>query len=369
LVGSVQITAFGIGGPGQVVFSTPVTIDVEPSAPITTLALNPANVRFSFVGQQLPLSVNGAFGDGTAGPVTQSSSTIYRTSNPSVAVVDNRGVITATGGGSTTVTVSSGGLQAGAAVTVPITVRGDLNGDGKVDQDDVNVIVGALGTPVTKPTDARDLNKDGVINLADAQILVSLCSTTCQLPGGLKDTPVIVWAKPASIAFGSALGSGQLNASASVPGTFVYSPSAGTVLPVGTGQVLSAMFTPSNVAVYNTAPGSTTVDVLPATSSGVKIIVTSVLSRDVSKNIVAQLSLANTGLAGAANVVLTTVKIGTSAGAPLPQTVGAIPADCLAQATVTVPGSAGLSGASSSLTIGGSYTGGTFSVASRITLP
>ena len=43
----------------------------------------------------------------------------------------------------------------------------------------------------------------------------------------------ITWANPAGIVYGTALGSAQLDATASVPGTFTYSPAAGTVLHAG----------------------------------------------------------------------------------------------------------------------------------------
>ena len=39
-----------------------------------------------------------------------------------------------------------------------------------------------------------------------------------------KATPVITWATPADIVYGTALGATQLNATATVPGTFVYTP-------------------------------------------------------------------------------------------------------------------------------------------------
>lgn len=65
-------------------------------------------------------------------------------------------------------------------------------------------------------------------------------------------TPTVTWAAPASIDYGIALSSAQLNATASVPGTFVYSPAAGAVLPAGT-QTLTVTFTPTDTADYATA--------------------------------------------------------------------------------------------------------------------
>lgn len=67
-----------------------------------------------------------------------------------------------------------------------------------------------------------------------------------------KATPVITWSSPAPITVGTALSSTQLNATANVPGTFAYTPSAGTVLPVGSSETLSAVFTPSDATDYNT---------------------------------------------------------------------------------------------------------------------
>jgi hypothetical protein len=49
----------------------------------------------------------------------------------------------------------------------------------------------------------------------------------------LKATPVITWPTPADITYGTALSATQLNATTNVPGTFVYSPAAGTVLNAG----------------------------------------------------------------------------------------------------------------------------------------
>ena len=80
----------------------------------------------------------------------------------------------------------------------------------------------------------------------------------------LKSTPTITWSKPADITSGTALSSTQLNAVASVPGTFVYNPAAGTILPVGT-HPLHVDFTPSDPATYTTASADVTINVLKST--------------------------------------------------------------------------------------------------------
>src|SRR5439155_1322542 len=81
----------------------------------------------------------------------------------------------------------------------------------------------------------------------------------------LKATPVITWANPAAITYGTPLGAAQLNATADVLGTFSYSPAAGTVLNSGTNQTLSAIFTPTDTANYATNTAAASLNVLKAT--------------------------------------------------------------------------------------------------------
>ena len=69
-----------------------------------------------------------------------------------------------------------------------------------------------------------------------------------------KATPTITWANPADITYGTALSATQLDATASVPGTFSYTPASGTVLDAGNGQTLSVSFTPTDITDYTTPP-------------------------------------------------------------------------------------------------------------------
>src|SRR5205814_3918269 len=78
----------------------------------------------------------------------------------------------------------------------------------------------------------------------------------------LKATPAITWATPADIVYGTALGTTQLNASASVAGTLVYTPPTGTVLSAGAAQTLSVSFTPTDAANYTTASKTVSINVL-----------------------------------------------------------------------------------------------------------
>jgi hypothetical protein len=67
-----------------------------------------------------------------------------------------------------------------------------------------------------------------------------------------KATPIVTWPTPDPVSYGTELSSAQLNATALVPGVFVYTPAAGTVLTAGT-QKLSAIFTAKDTADYTTA--------------------------------------------------------------------------------------------------------------------
>ena len=84
-----------------------------------------------------------------------------------------------------------------------------------------------------------------------------------------QQTPVINWATPASIIYGTALSSRQLNATAqisgtTIAGTYTYTPAAGAVLGIG-NQTLKVLFTPTDTVHYTSATGSTTLTVMTAT--------------------------------------------------------------------------------------------------------
>jgi len=89
-------------------------------------------------------------------------------------------------------------------------------------------------------------------------------------------TPAIDWSNPAAISYGTPLGGTQLDASASylvggttvnVPGTFAYTPAAGTVLNGGINQALSVTFTPTDLSDFTTASGTAFINVTRARPS------------------------------------------------------------------------------------------------------
>jgi hypothetical protein len=90
--------------------------------------------------------------------------------------------------------------------------------------------------------------------------------------GAALPIPVDNWNAPADIAYGTPLSSTQLDATATDPttgnpvdGTFAYTPPAGTILNVGSGQTLSTTFTPTDTTDYTTASGTASINVIQAT--------------------------------------------------------------------------------------------------------
>jgi hypothetical protein len=61
---------------------------------------------------------------------------------------------------------------------------------------------------------------------------------------------LVSWATPSAITYGTALDGAQLDATASVPGTFSYNPPQGSVLGAG-AQTLTVTFTPTDSADYS----------------------------------------------------------------------------------------------------------------------
>jgi Flp pilus assembly CpaE family ATPase len=91
---------------------------------------------------------------------------------------------------------------------------------------------------------------------APVQVSVSITVT--------RAIPTINWPIPPEVPFGAALSDAQLNATASVPGTFAYRPAAGEILTTG-AHTLSVTFTPTDAANYDTAEATVSVRVARAT--------------------------------------------------------------------------------------------------------
>jgi hypothetical protein len=175
--GRFNISAVTSNSAGSLVASPQITLDVErPDSP-QSLAIQPPDGRFDFVGDSVSLGeIRGNFADGSHLDLRLSSLLQVSTSNSAVAVFQ-RGQLIAAGPGSATVTFSVGTASQSIPVVVLNSARGDLNGDGRVDNSDVAIVQTALNTPATIVNDARDLNQDGQITSADVTLLKALCTT------------------------------------------------------------------------------------------------------------------------------------------------------------------------------------------------
>jgi hypothetical protein len=116
-----------------------------------------------------------------------------------------------------------------------------------------------------------------------------------------KATPVITWATPASVVAGTALGATQLNATANVPGTFVYTPASGTALAAVTlnGKGSWEMF-PINALLTG---------LLPITLTQISLVVV----RSLLPNMAAKLPLA------AVSVLVSVISILVGSRSPSPR--------------------------------------------------
>jgi hypothetical protein len=152
------------------------------------------------IGDTAALQAIAHMTDGSTQDVT--AGTQWSISDTSLATLTN-GTITAKAPGSLTVQAAYAGVPTATAVTVV----GNLN--------------------------------------SSAQILISAVVTK-------KVKPTITWPNPGDIRYGKALSSAQLNAKASVSGTFDYIPAAGTILKAGPHS-LGVVFTPKNTSAYAVA--------------------------------------------------------------------------------------------------------------------
>jgi hypothetical protein len=171
-----RFRAVGVNGAGQLQFSEPVALNLTPADAPESITTPLSNLRLSFIGDAAPLRLVGHFGDGGKADLTPAAATSFESSDPSVVRVDPGGRAVATGPGTAEIRIHHGDAATLVHVTVPPFVAGDLNGDGKVDQDDVSILTDALGTTPTPGRDARDLNRDGKIDAADLALLKGLCT-------------------------------------------------------------------------------------------------------------------------------------------------------------------------------------------------
>ncbi len=183
--------------------------------------------------------------------------------------------------------------------------------------------------------------------------------------------PLINWSNPADLVVGTPLSNTQLNATANVPGTFSYTPAAGTLLPLALNQTLTVNFTPTDSVTYAATSRTVTINVVPAQLqlagfTPVLVFQVSRLRRDAtSGEIIVELVAANFGPVPARNTRLVSATIGSTVVAPN-VTFGNLGTGNLGIVQFRLPGNT----TGTSLTWSGTYEGGgTFSGTATVTLP
>jgi uncharacterized protein (TIGR02145 family) len=139
----------------------------------------------------------------------------------------------------------------------------------------LNARVDELGTLIYTPGIGTKLNEG---NNQDLKVdFIPTDETACNsasktvkinVTASYKIDPIITWANPSDIAYGTLLSRKQLNASADVPGIFVYTPEIGTKLNVGINQDLKIDFTPTDETTYRSASKTVKINVIVTASSG-----------------------------------------------------------------------------------------------------
>jgi hypothetical protein len=254
----------------------------------------------------------------------------------------NQTVTILTGNGDGTFTVGtpvSTGMPAGSGAYQRQVVTGDFNGNGHTDvavviewraDGDLSLSVlfgngdGTFGAPSTFAATPADSFYDQAVAVEDffgtGRSAIALLTgvspsyvTILQDVSGLtpvKNMPTITWATPAAITNPTPLSAAQLNATASVPGTFVYTPAPGTVLAAGR-QTLSVTFTPTDTVDYSPAEAMVILTVNPAASPATYTLTTS--TKSVEGSVSLWLRLVSTNYAGTVSFITTVTSINGSA--------------------------------------------------------
>ncbi len=178
---------------------------------------------------------------------TPTDTTTYNSATATVSLLVNKATPTITW--ATPASITSGTKLSGTQLDATASVPGSFI---------YNPAAGATpaaGTDTLSvtftPTDSTDYN-------------TATKSVSLLVNPAAKSTPVITWATPTAITYGAALSATQLDAKASVPGSFVYSPATGSTLTAGTHS-LSVTFTPTDTTTYNSATATVSLLVNKAT--------------------------------------------------------------------------------------------------------
>jgi hypothetical protein len=198
---------------------------------------------------------------------------------------------TPTSSGTETITVTYGGDsgESGSSTTFILSVQPAQATPASISLSNLNVTYNESAQGVDVTTNPPDLSgvtvvytQNGVVvanptRAGTYSVTATLNNPSYAAPAATatfvinQATPAINWSAPAAITQGTRLSATQLDASASfagvsLSGAFVYSPAAGTILPAGNGQILTATFEPTDATDFRAVTVSVPINVI-ATST------------------------------------------------------------------------------------------------------
>jgi hypothetical protein len=174
--GAYRLGALQADGVASPVASAPLGLIVNPGGSVASLGITPGVINLRYPGDGYKIRVFSTQSDGSTVQLTDATTLTLTVSDPLIAAVHPGGRILALKPGMTTINAQYQGQKASVTVNVPLLKEGDLNGDGIIDTDDLNILDSYLNRSANGPNDSRDLNHDGKIDALDARILITLCT-------------------------------------------------------------------------------------------------------------------------------------------------------------------------------------------------
>jgi hypothetical protein len=211
-----------------------------------------ASVPGSFVYTPPAGSIPAAGTDTLSVTFTPTDTTDYTTATKTVSLVVNKQSLVVTAGSQTVV-------YGTAVAPYTATITGFVNGD--TQGSSVTGAPSLTTTPATPTTVGTYPIVAALGSLVSANYDFTFVNGTLSITTA---TPTVTWANPASITYGTTLSAAQLNATASVPGSFAYTPAAGSIPATGT-DTLSVAFTPTDSTDYSSVTKTVQINVTQAT--------------------------------------------------------------------------------------------------------
>jgi hypothetical protein len=112
-IGPLELSATGENASGNFATTDPIVVMVEASSDLVSLELAPDEVYLNGINDRRQLRVTGEYGDGVSRDLTgPAKGTTFSSADPPIATVSDKGILRPHSNGVTTITATTGGLQA-----------------------------------------------------------------------------------------------------------------------------------------------------------------------------------------------------------------------------------------------------------------